>query len=56
MAFGGHPSMSEWVATVLQREVEALEAKVNDGKPFQPVGPGEAVTTGRTVKPRGDKK
>lgn len=51
MAFGGHPSMSEWVAAVIEREVESLETKVNNGNPFDPVGPGETVSTGRTVKP-----
>jgi hypothetical protein len=51
MAFGKHNSMSEWIGTVIEREVRAIENKVNDGQPFQPSAPGEALARGPAVHP-----
>lgn len=51
LAFGKYSSMSEWVAALIEADVRKIEDKVNDGEPFDPVGPGETLNTGLSVKP-----
>jgi hypothetical protein len=51
MAFGKHNSMSEWIGAVIEREVRAIENKVNEGQPFQPSAPGETLGPGPAVHP-----